>query len=403
MWSQDIYKLLLILLTLQLSLSLDAQQNFNKTRGGKIFNLFQIVTFPNDPCNSNSGDTGTCLSSSECAGRGGEISGTCAQGFGACCLIYQKTCGGTVSYNCTYLQNPDYPSSYSTAGTCTWKLPKTSSDVCMIRLDFDEFSLAAPSTTGACTTDYFQSTGAATGNYQSTAGLTGLLGPRICGENKGSHIYVDAGQSLSADASLSAVISQGATWKIKVQQVLCSSRALPPTGCLQYHTGISGQVRSFNFLVSDSTKYKHLANQYYKACIRREAGYCKIAWSASSDPDSFKISRPDGNYNSNTGTAGCIPDFVMIPGSSNFGNEDGTCLTPGNTAQVTIDRYCGGTLTCRSADNTNPATIISSKLPFELGVYFNSQDGSNPAGNAVDAGQPTKNRGFCLNYNQLPC
>ena len=142
------------------------------------------------------------------------------------------------------------------------------------------------------------------------------------------------------------------------------------------------QVRSFNFLVSDSTKYKHLANQYYKACIRREAGYCKIAWSASSDPDSFKIrkvskcqtfssfirkmwkistnfiayflpkfsilwnwhwhfvvpSRPDGNYNSNTGTAGCIPDFVMIPGSSNFGNEDGTCLTPGNTAQVTIDR-----------------------------------------------------------------
>ena len=52
-------------------------------------------------------------------------------------------------------------------------------------------------------------------------------------------------------------------------------------------------------------------------------------------------SRPDGNYNSNTGTAGCIPDFVMIPGSSNFGNEDGTCLTPGNTAQVTIDRSVG--------------------------------------------------------------
>ena len=48
-------------------------------------------------------------------------------------------------------------------------------------------------------------------------------------------------------------------------------------------------------------------------------------------------------------------------------------------------------------------TLFSSKLPFELGVYFNSQDGSNPAGNAVDAGQPTKNRGFCLNYNQLPC
>ena len=97
---------------------------------------------------------------------------------------------------------------------------------------------------------------------------------------------------------------------LQVQQVLCSSSVLPPTGCLQYHTGITGQVgkridicfqsisilrqvRSFNFLVSDSSSYKHLANQYYKICIRREIGYCKIAWTASSDPDSFKIRKSD--------------------------------------------------------------------------------------------------------------
>ena len=30
---------------------------------------------------------------------------------------------------------------------------------------------------------------------------------------------------------------------LKVRQVLCDARNLPPSGCLQYHTGLSGQVR----------------------------------------------------------------------------------------------------------------------------------------------------------------
>ena len=63
------------------------------------------------------------------------------------------------------------------------------------------------------------------------------------------------------------------------------------------------QVRSFNFF---ATTYNHLADQYYKVgpssyydevlsiditkvCIRREQGYCRIAWTQSSDPDSFKV------------------------------------------------------------------------------------------------------------------
>ena len=84
-----------------------------------FYSLFSIVTFPNSACDTSSGDTGTCLSSSECQGRGGFISGrethlfwfskilflgTCANGFGSCCLQYLNTCGGTVNQNCTYIQ-----------------------------------------------------------------------------------------------------------------------------------------------------------------------------------------------------------------------------------------------------------------------------------------------------------
>ena len=45
-------------------------------------------------------------------------------------------------------------------------------------------------------------------------------------------------------------------------------------------------MRSFNFL---SNSYKHLADQYYKVCIRRERGYCRIGWNQSPDTDSFKV------------------------------------------------------------------------------------------------------------------
>ena len=53
---------------------------------------------------------------------------------------------------------------------------------------------------------------------------------------------------------------------LQVSQVLCSSPVLPPGGCLQYHTGLAGQVRSFNFLAAT---YNHLADQYYKVSLQQ--------------------------------------------------------------------------------------------------------------------------------------
>ena len=41
-----------------------------------------------------------------------------------------------------------YPNSYNKAATCKYTFPKFSSDVCRIRLDFVDATLANPSTTG---------------------------------------------------------------------------------------------------------------------------------------------------------------------------------------------------------------------------------------------------------------
>ena len=81
-----------------------------------------------------------------------------------------------------------------------------------------------------CVPDYFQATGAATGRYLvtttqlglacpcpgTTQGAGGNLSPKICGVNTGSHIYIDAGAGRDTEAALTAVISEAATWNIKV-------------------------------------------------------------------------------------------------------------------------------------------------------------------------------------------
>ena len=78
--------------------------------------------------------------------------------------------------------------------------------------------------------------------------VTGKPTPYICGENAGGHMYIDAGAYSSSQALLTGAFVGTATerkWKIKVSMIECGSLALPPQGCLQYHTGIAGQVSIF--------------------------------------------------------------------------------------------------------------------------------------------------------------
>lgn len=51
-----------------------------------VLSLFTFVQFGNQGCVTASGDNGTCLTSAECAQRGGSGNGPCAAGFGTCCI-----------------------------------------------------------------------------------------------------------------------------------------------------------------------------------------------------------------------------------------------------------------------------------------------------------------------------
>lgn len=350
------------------------KRNKGKMKTGRIFNMFSVVNFPNDECTASS-TKGVCVAGSECNARGGIILGSCAQGFGSCCAIYVDDCtSDNFQFNLTYITNPGYPSAYTTAGTCKYTLTKSSSDICRIRIDFVDATLAAPDSKGACTTDYFTGTQ-----------VTGNTIPPICGWNAGHHIYLDAGAFSTSSATFSAVLTgttTSRTWRLLVSQIECTSLSLPPTGCFQYHTGWYGQVKSFNY--DTTSTYDHLTAQDYNVCIRRENGYCKIGWNQASDTDSFKLSRPDGTYNSGSGPTTCAADAVLILQGSNAGTV-AACPEPSR------DRYCGGRLNCY---NNAKATseIVSSRLPFLLGVQLFNPEGASP-----------NNRGFNLFYRQYSC
>ena len=38
----------------------------------------------------------------------GQVSGSCAQGFGSCCLVYSDKCGGTLEHNNTYIREETF-------------------------------------------------------------------------------------------------------------------------------------------------------------------------------------------------------------------------------------------------------------------------------------------------------
>merc|ERR1719410_2560411 len=174
-----------------------ATENQTETRQKKQFSLFSVVQFPNDECTSTSSSTtiGTCFTSSECSSKSGTAEGSCAAGFGVCCVISTSTCGSTVSTNNTYIRNPGYPSSWtpSTTGTCTNTIKKMSDDICQLRLDFETMTGYTTTTVGGCTASF------------TATGDSGKNPPRICGTNTGFHMYVEFGATSSDDITLSTL------------------------------------------------------------------------------------------------------------------------------------------------------------------------------------------------------
>jgi len=305
----------------------------------------------------------------------------------------KKTCGESTSQNGTYFQNKGYPATSDTVGSCELTVHKSGSNVCQLRLDFDKFVISQPEATDhVCVDDQFIVSG-------------GQPIPAICGVNTGQHMYVDMGWDSNTPVKLTVVTSGAASsrsFSIKVTQIDCSSPSKANDGCLQYFTGVSGQMRSFNY--NDASGLQ-LSNTDYTMCVRRERNFCGIQYTACPDSVSTPnamgfsttgINNPSGTRNTGTNVgAACSTDWLAVPCATNTLSP-----TVQSDSSVCVDRICGMVWnSIAQAQSTTLSTTTSVKSfvsPFNILVHTDATEGSGSP-------EDTLNRGFCLDFVQLPC
>lgn len=378
-------------------------ENPVKNRDGKLLSVFNVVTFPNDPCEADT-KNGTCYTAEECSQKGGTNDGSCASGYGVCCT-FALNCGGTSSENNTYFE-----STGSDSGSCTAKICPCNDNICQLRLDFETFVLTGPSTStrtvvllvggdaktagdplfstaSQCKTDLF-----------SVTNPGGASPPAICGTNSNEHMYVDSNavcndlNFLLGQSGIDATLATR-SWSIRVTQLECTSQLLAPPGCTQYFYGEdSGTVKTYNYAGA-----RHLANQNQVQCIRREKENCKICYAAVAASD-FAVSGGAANMKFYTADccsygadgAGTKYDCVMIGG-----------LEKTNGDALAITHFCGlaglGTANDQEiAAAANQKTICTKQQPFKL--QFQSDSWEHVA-NEVTAGKSTNLQiGYNLAY-----
>lgn len=371
----------------------------SQSRGARALSLFEIVKFKNEACTpgGSAGRVGTCYTNDECSRRGGAASGTCANGFGVCCII-SLSCGGTSSDNCTYLSENISPNGVS---SCSYEICKKSSDICRIRLDFLQHTIAGPvvgttdssielsgNAIGDCITDTF-----------TVKNPRAKSPPVICGFNNGQHmIYEMASPCSSLDFQLGAG-GQARNWDIKVTQYKCGNEDIAgQDGCLQYFTTPTGTIASYNFPTTSTTideNTTHLSRQSYSICVRRHAGMCSICYTPSIIPDA-EAADDQVSFGLNKGMdAGvdteCRDDYLQIP----YGELDKA------VGEIGKQLFCGRAFNVDAAA-TVPVSICSSNIPFQI-HYVTTQNEVDKGKNNEMINVPGGIVGFSLDYRQVPC
>jgi len=414
-------------------------------RRRKAIGIFNVVQFPNEACIGTGSMNGTCYTSEECSSRDGVSSGSCAEGYGVCCVI-SISCGSTSSENCTYIsQTASTSPSVSPAGSgvCSYTICPMSSDINRIRLDLTTFSIAGPiepvtkdgdatntntqnTAIGHCMTDTFDVSGA----------------PTICGLNTGKHMIVDSDGTECITATFTYTgATDSRSYVIKVTQYDKSNslELAGQAGCLQFYSGNTGTLETFNWQgpgTATGVASTHLANQDYNICIRQNVGMCTICYSggtggADDIVGTFGVSNGGKSeaITAKSAVDGACPgaadsnDWVVIEGGLTVAGEVTTAKA--NAELVTAagnvlgnNRFCGRHLNNLAAGAEADVTICTRRTPFQLGVHFDhfeagaaaataafNMANTNEASDGVgaDYNNPLGTIGFQLHFSQIGC
>merc|ERR1712095_19057 len=355
---------------------------------GKQLSFFNVVKFPNIHCKGSSNRNGTCYTKEECSNRKGVASGSCADGFGVCCVITLK-CGETSAENNTYMEQTSTTSPKTRA--CRYKICPVSKSICRIKLDLTTFVIASPMR-GDMSATTAQTTGGSVGD---------------CSRDSFSVSSGGASDSRQYD--------------IRVLQYDCTNSDVGgPPGCLQYFTANQGTVASFNYPLGqtavDTTTTSsdpHLSNQDYEMCWRRSKSKCALCFfpSLTTTPASFGVSigaanpAPSPVANAVTGT-NCASDFLTIPGgtSSAIALALRSTTSAGTSLAAVFNRFCGRFFSITNQGTTH-ATICTGVVPFRIRFQTNEDESTTGTVSSTNelVNNPEGTIGFSLTYVQTDC
>ena len=120
----------------------------------------------------------------------------------SCCLrltvVFLVGCDNTVRLNNTYFIG----TSDTVSSPCQLSVSRAVENVCQIRLDFDEFDIAGPVTTTASKTNTNCESALFTASSHGKS-----FGATICGNNRGHHMILEAGDSNNILGEISRIYS----------------------------------------------------------------------------------------------------------------------------------------------------------------------------------------------------
>ncbi|KPI99755.1 hypothetical protein RR46_04729 [Papilio xuthus] len=368
---------------------------------GKVLNFFPVGGEREcRPEGQTLARAGICLNPYDCRQRDGKAAGDCAHGLGVCC-VFEVTCGGVVQNNLTYFMSPGFPDLWHGDQDCDVTVEKTHAGIMQLRIDFVHFTIGQPNrTTGECDEDALIIGEGAT-NFT------------VCGQNHGQHLYYNLPSgSVSREAdelptTMSTRIrvrAHGADtprlWLLRLAQLPLAHSA--PHGCLQHYTDNNGTIKTFNYAVNG----RHLASHDYKACIRRNTGFCAIRYSPC-DPRSFRIGPSSDAPLMNPTDSPQMGEMMpadqtqddTIEGSGAEPGTDGAVATPAPAPSlasrssvmspgVCDPHHCGSSF---CAAGRSDCRVDSSISPFTVSVHF---------GPPTHKRDPDENIGACLRLSR---
>ncbi|XP_003246195.1 uncharacterized protein LOC100574541 isoform X1 [Acyrthosiphon pisum] len=269
----------------------------------------------------------------------------CPANIKECCrnAIAEKSCHNATDDPVSYFVNPSYPNEDWDSSFCDFRVDIKNRNVCQLRLDLEEFSLRGPHKyLGSCRQDRL---------IISTTLPNGIGITELCGNNTGQHLYFPVDPKAGGSSvALMMMTSQSSrySWKVRITQIDCLAdpQAVAPTGCLQYHTSLSGTIQSFNYAGG-----MYQSGLDYAVCIKRSVNTCRVEFQQVPG-STFGINSMEGpSLEEGIGRAGEVScdlvthDYLHIPGGMlDIGEEILAATGNVEVYTPTAEKFCGRSL-----------------------------------------------------------